>query len=117
MNDHAIVIADTGGIIRFWNAGAQSAFGHASADVLGASLDVIVPDEYRRDHWTGFHRAMGAGMAAAEGRATAFPVRRADGSIAPTSGRLTLLRAPGGSVIGAMVVFAGSIIPSAEASS
>ncbi len=108
MNDHAIVIADAAGIIRFWNAQAERAFGHASSDALGASLDLIVPGEYARDHWKGFQRAMGAGMAMAEGKATNFPVRRADGAIAAISGRLTLLREPGGSVIGAMVVFANS---------
>jgi PAS domain S-box-containing protein len=105
LDHNAVVIADAAGVIRFWSAGAEKAFGHASARAIGQTLDLIVPPEYRQAHWTGFRHAMASGTAAVEGTAVPFPVRRADGETSPTRGRLTLLREPGGVVIAAVVVF------------
>jgi PAS domain S-box-containing protein len=105
LNDHAVVVADAAGVIRFWSPGAEKAFGHAAEHALGETLDLIVPPEYRQAHWAGFRKAMASGAAAVEGRAVPFPACGADGEIAALSGRLTLLREPDGSVIAAVVVF------------
>ena len=40
----AIIAADKEGKIFFWNPGAERIFGHTSADALGRSLDIIIPD-------------------------------------------------------------------------
>ncbi|HYQ08418.1 MAG TPA: PAS domain S-box protein [Xanthobacteraceae bacterium] len=40
----AIVAADRDGIICFWNPGAERIFGHAAADTIGHSLDLIIPE-------------------------------------------------------------------------
>jgi PAS domain S-box-containing protein len=40
----AIIYADTQGIIRFWNLGAERVFGFAEAEALGQSLDIIIPE-------------------------------------------------------------------------
>ncbi len=105
MDSHAVVIADPAGIIRFWSRGAESAFGYSPGHAVGRTLDLIVPPEFREAHWIGFRRAMARGAAEAEGTPTPFPVRRADGEVVPTPGRLTLMREPLGQVIGAAVVF------------
>ncbi len=105
MDNHAIVIADAAGLIRFWSAGAEKTFGQAARHALGQSLDLIVPPEYRQPHWAGFRQAMASGAAAVEGKSIPFPVRRSDGQIVPLDGRLTLLREPDGQVIAAAVVF------------
>jgi PAS domain S-box-containing protein len=105
LDDHAVVVADTAGVIRFWSAGAEKAFGYAVERALGETLDLIVPPDYRQAHWNGFHKAIASGAAAVEGQSVPFPARRADGETATMSGRLTLLREPNGSVIAAVVVF------------
>jgi len=105
LNDNAVVIADATGVIRFWSAGAEKAFGHTSQRAVGETLDLIVPPEYRQAHWAGFRHAMASGTASVEGKAVPFPARRADGETAALSGRLTLLREPGGQVIAAAVIF------------
>jgi PAS domain S-box-containing protein len=105
LDHNAIVIADSGGMIRFWNAAAQNAFGHEPQQAIGQSLDMIVPPQYREAHWKGFRAAMASGKAAAEGQPGPFPVRRADGKIIVARGRLTLLRDPEGLVIAAVVLF------------
>jgi PAS domain S-box-containing protein len=105
LDNNAIVIADTAGVIRFWSNRAQSAFGHSAQDAVGRTLDLIVPHEFRVAHWAGFHRAISAGSAAAEGQPNLFPVLDANGLVKQAPGKLTLLRAGDGAVIGCMVVF------------
>jgi len=114
LDNNAVVIADAAGVIRFWSAGAEKAFGHASARAVGQTLDLIVPPEYREAHWTGFRHAVVSGVAAVEGKATPFPARRADGETATLYGRLTLLREPGGMVIAAVVIFEKSLATAAD---
>ena len=52
----AIVAADKEGIIRFWNPGAERIFGYASAEAVGQSLDIIIPQGQRQRHWQGYPR-------------------------------------------------------------
>ncbi len=47
----AIVYADVGGMIRFWNRGAERVFGFSASEVLGKSLDMIIPESMRKRHW------------------------------------------------------------------
>ncbi|HTJ65514.1 MAG TPA: PAS domain S-box protein [Alphaproteobacteria bacterium] len=56
----AVVYAGADGLIAFWNRGAEAVFGHSAADALGKRLDLIVPEEYRALHWTGFDRTIGS---------------------------------------------------------
>ena len=39
----AILYADAGGVIRFWNNGARRIFGFSSEEAIGQSLDIIIP--------------------------------------------------------------------------
>ncbi len=47
----AIIYADTRGIIRLWNDGAERVFGFAEAEALDQSLDIIIPESglFRHD--------------------------------------------------------------------
>jgi PAS domain-containing protein len=58
----AIVFADREGVIRLWNRGAEVLFGFAASEVVGASLDIIIPERLRAAHWSGFRRAVAAGQ-------------------------------------------------------
>jgi PAS domain S-box-containing protein len=57
----AIIATDRGGVITFWNPGAERIFGFSSAGAVGQSLDLIIPENLRARHWTGFHRTMETG--------------------------------------------------------
>ena len=57
----AIIFADREGVIRMWNRGAEMLFGFSVADVIGASLDVIIPERLRPAHWAAFRRAVASG--------------------------------------------------------
>src|SRR5678815_2021838 len=39
----AVIFAGRDGLIRLWNRGAELLFGYPAADVVGQSLDVIIP--------------------------------------------------------------------------
>ena len=58
----AIVVSDADGLITYWNAAAMRIFGFAEADVLGVSLDIIIPERLRERHWEGYHKTMATGQ-------------------------------------------------------
>ena len=63
-----IIYADHDGLIRLWNRGAQAIFGYAASEVLGKSLDILIPERFRAAHWKGFHHAMATGQPLHVGR-------------------------------------------------
>jgi PAS domain S-box-containing protein len=50
----AIVIIDHQGLIRYWNRGAERIFGHDASEVMGTTLEVIIPERLRERHREGF---------------------------------------------------------------
>ncbi|HMA87372.1 MAG TPA: PAS domain S-box protein [Burkholderiales bacterium] len=77
----AIVYADAGGLIRFWNRGANAIFGFDQAEALGRSLDLIIPERLRARHWAGYVETMRSGKTRyGGGELLAVPALRKDGS-------------------------------------
>jgi len=77
----AVVYSDAAGAIRFWNAGAERLFGFSAAEALGASLDIIVPENLRKRHWDGYYQTMRTGETRyGDGQLLAVPALRKDGS-------------------------------------
>ncbi len=105
MEAEALVIANRAGVIRVWSAGTEARFGWSGAQAVGATLDLIVPAEYREAHWRGFRQAVESGVAQLEGQTSPFPVRHADGAVREVAGRLTLVRDPRGRVVAVVVAF------------
>jgi PAS domain S-box-containing protein len=79
--DDAVIVADAGGAIRYWNAAAERMFGYSGEDAIGASLDLIIPEKMRARHWEGYWRVMATGQTSYAGRMLAVPAQRADGRI------------------------------------
>lgn len=77
----AIVACDHDGIIRFWNPGAERLFGHSSAEAVGRSLDLVIPERLRQRHWDGYRRVMTTGETRyGLGELLAVPAARKDGA-------------------------------------
>jgi PAS domain S-box-containing protein len=57
----AIIAADAGGFISFWNPGAVRIFGFTAEEAVGSSLDLIIPESLRARHWAGYNRLMATG--------------------------------------------------------
>ena len=80
----AIVTIDHEGRVAEFNAAAERLFGHRREDVLGRGIvDVLVPQELREAHRSGFARSTGVGAASAGGRRLELSALRADGSTFP----------------------------------
>ena len=75
----AVIVSDRDGVIAFWNRGAEVMFGHRAADVVGRSLDVIIPERFRARHWEGYRRVMLTGATRYGERLLAVPAIREDG--------------------------------------
>ena len=102
----AIVMADAGGIIRMWSPGAEELFGHAAANAVGQSLDLIVPESHRERHWAAFNAAVQGDTSERASGTASIPVRRHDGSITRYAVRLMVLGDSWGTAVGAVAVFA-----------
>jgi PAS domain S-box-containing protein len=100
---HAIIVADTDGVIRQFNEDAEAMLGHRAADAVGATLDLVVPEHLRDAHWRGFRRAMA--QPRVKDLAADLPVRCADGELRTFAGRLIVLSDGLGTALGAMAIF------------
>ncbi len=105
-DSHALVLADRDGVIRMWNPGAERLFGYAETEAIGQTLDLIVPEHRREQHWAGFRSAMESGKTKLDQPAANLPILRRDGSVGHFPGRLIFLRDALGNAVGAMGIFA-----------
>ncbi len=96
----AIVLADTEGTIRFWNAGAEAIFGYSAADAIGQSLDLIIPEAQRTRHWTGYRSVIDTGVTRYARDLLAVPALRKDQTRLSLEFHVVLLRASGGELTG-----------------
>ena len=77
----AVIFADRDGVIRFCNAGAERIFGFKESEATGRSLDIIIPEDLRARHWSGFHETMRTGKTRyGAGDVLAVPALRKDGT-------------------------------------
>jgi len=96
----AIVVADRDGLIRFWNQGAERTFGHAAADVLGKSLDVIIPEPLRKRHWEGYDAVMASGTTKYGTDLLKVPALHREGHKLSIEFRVALVRDGEGALLG-----------------
>jgi len=57
----AVICADGAGMIQYWNSGAQELFGFSAEEMLGGTMDAIIPENLRLRHWEGYERVVGHG--------------------------------------------------------
>lgn len=96
----AIVFAGRDGKVQLWNPGAERIFGFTAAEVLGRSLDLIVPEKQRARHWTGWDRVLETGTTRYSTETLAVPALRKDGSTLSVEFTIQVLRGPDGAIEG-----------------
>ena len=88
----AVIVSDRTGAIILWNRGAEIMFGHAAAEAMGQSLDLIIPDRFRARHWDGYHTVMATGVTRYGQELLAVPAIRKDGRRISIEFSIVLLR-------------------------
>jgi len=97
-----IIFADREGLVREWNAAAERIFGFSSAEAIGQSLDLIIPEPLRTAHWKGYDRALAAGETIYTGKALPTKALRRDGETIYVELSFAIVHEAGGAVAGAL---------------
>ena len=97
----AIIFADRKGIVRLWNAGAETMFGWSAGEALGKSMDIIIPEKHRGRHWEGYFHVMETGLTKYGQSALAVPALTKDGRRISVEFNIGLLKAADGQILGA----------------
>ncbi len=98
----AVIFAGTDGVIQVWNAAAAVMFGHAPEDAIGKNLDIIIPEQFREAHWTGYDRALGDGETKYRGRSLPTRAVKASGETFYVELSFAVVHDISGAVIGAL---------------
>lgn len=81
--DDAIISMDDREAIISWNAGATKIFGHEEDEVLGRSVQLIIPERFRERYSQGLRRYLETDSAAVLGKVMELAAIRKDGSEFP----------------------------------
>ncbi|HUX25834.1 MAG TPA: PAS domain S-box protein [Burkholderiales bacterium] len=79
-------------------------FGYAETEVLGSSLDVIIPERFRRAHWEGFRRAIDSGLTKYGRQVLTTRSAHKDGSKLYVDLSFGLIRDEAGAIVGALAI-------------
>lgn len=96
----AIIFADHDGMIRLWNIGAETIFGYTASEVLGQSLELIIPERLRDQHRVGYRRVMATGVTQYARKLLAVPATRKDGARISLEFTVTLIRGADREILG-----------------
>jgi PAS domain S-box-containing protein len=100
----AMIFAGRDGIIRVWNHGAETIFGYTAAEVVGGTLDVIIPERLREAHWRGFNNAIETGTEKYLGKVLTTRSVHKNGSRLYVDLSFALIRDRAGGVIGSLAI-------------
>jgi PAS domain S-box-containing protein len=96
----AIIFGDSDGVVRLWNAGAERIFGFRADEIVGKSMDLIIPENLRERHWEGYEQAMKTGRTRYSRNLLAVPALRKDGTRISIEFTIALIRDANGKLLG-----------------
>jgi len=76
----AIIVSDANENIVLWNPSATRIFGYTEDEVLGQTLDLIVPERQRQRHSEGYSKSMQTGTTRYGTSLLKVPAKHKDGS-------------------------------------
>ena len=98
----SLIVADREGRIIAWNRASEALFGFAAGDVMGKSLDVIIPEHLRDSHWQGYDRSLASGETKYAGQVMTTRAVHKDGRKLYVDFSFSMLKDEQGQVVGAM---------------
>lgn len=81
--NEAVISTDSRGIIRSWNHHAELVFGYPAEQMLGASVERIMPTRFRESHRLGMERFLSTGQARMMGKSVRLCGRHRSGREIP----------------------------------
>ena len=96
----AVVFGDAESNVRLWNAGAERIFGFRADEILGKSMDLIIPENLRERHWEGYDQTMKTGTTQYNRNLLAVPAIRKDGTRISIEFTIVLIRGADGKLLG-----------------
>jgi PAS domain S-box-containing protein len=94
---HAILMMDPRGAIRYWNPAAERILGYSAEEAIGKNLhELLAPDRYLADHRAAFPEFVRSGTGRAVGTTLEWIARRRDGREIPVSVSLSAVLLSGG---------------------
>ena len=101
----SIIATDRDGRITFWNPGSERIFGFSAAEAIGQSLDLIIPENLRARHWSGYRRVMQTGSSVyGRGDLLSVPALTKDGRRISVEFTIVMLRNGQGELTGMVAV-------------
>jgi len=92
------------GMIRLWNIGAETIFGYTASEVLGQSLELLIPERLRQQHRAGYRRVMTTGITQYDRKLLAVPAIRKDGARISLEFTVALIRGVNREILGIAAV-------------
>lgn len=93
------MVCDRHGTVRYWNRGSERVFGFPNAEIVGSSMDLIIPERLRARHWAGWETAMRTGATTYDdGQLLAVPALHKDGRQISIEFSIQLLKDSNGQV-------------------
>ncbi|WOP18171.1 PAS domain S-box protein [Raineyella sp. LH-20] len=99
-----IIVVDVAGTITHWNHKAEDLFGFTADQAIGRSVEIIIPERLRTDHWHGFDAAMSTGHLATDGKPRRTRGLTVDGGKVYVTMTFAVINAPDGTAVGAVAV-------------
>jgi PAS domain S-box-containing protein len=100
----AMVYAGREGAVLIWNRAAEALFGHTAAEIVGSSMDAIIPERFRAAHWRGFHHAVETGQTRYSGKVLTTRAMHRDGTRIYVDLSFGLVKDPLGAIAGVLAI-------------
>ncbi len=91
----AVISIDEDLVITLWNPGAERILGYSGAEVLGKSIEVVVPEKYWESHEKGVKRFLKTGEPKVIGKTVEVEAKSKDGKIIPIELSLSAIKLEG----------------------
>lgn len=90
--DLALLSTDENGVTLFANRAAETLFGYAAAELVGRSVNMLVPERFRKLHDAGFAWLRDGAPSKLSGRTVELPALHRDGTEIPVEFSLSIWR-------------------------
>ena len=79
----SIITIDSNGLIRTFNKGSEQIFGYMAEEIIGQSINILMPENYRKNHDTYMEKYMDTGLSEIMGKGREFEGIRKSGESFP----------------------------------